>query len=86
MSIPFSDPAGLSHHELDEGTVFAPRFDAQGLVTVITVEQGSNDVLMVAYMNAETLSLTLETGIAHYWSRSRQKGRSTITKVLDDCM
>ena len=73
MSISFTDPAPLTHAELEEGTAFAPRFDANGLVTVVTVESGSNDVLMLAHMNAEALALTLETGIAHYWSRSRSK-------------
>ena len=73
MTISFADPAALTHDELEEGTAFAPRFDAAGLVTVVTVEAGSNAVLMLAHMNAQALSLTLETGIAHYWSRSRGK-------------
>lgn len=73
MSKLLADPATLTHDQLEEGTVFAPRFDAAGLVTVVTVEAGSNDVLMLAHMNAEALTLTLETGIAHYWSRSRAK-------------
>jgi phosphoribosyl-AMP cyclohydrolase len=73
MIISFADPAALSHAELEEGTVFAPRFDAAGLVTVVTVAAGSNAVLMLAHMNAEALALTLQTGIAHYWSRSRGK-------------
>ncbi|MET3924988.1 phosphoribosyl-AMP cyclohydrolase [Devosia sp. 2618] len=73
MTIAFTDPAPLPHAELEEGTAFAPRFDASGLVTVVTIEAGTNDVLMLAHMNAEALSLTLETGIAHYWSRSRAK-------------
>lgn len=73
MTITFADPSALTHDELEEGTAFAPRFDAAGLVTVVTVEDGSNDVLMLAHMNAEALALTLETGIAHYWSRSRGK-------------
>ncbi len=72
MTISFADPRGLDHTALEEGTAFAPRFDTHGLITVVTVETGSNDVLMVAHMNAETLALTIETGIAHYWSRSRQ--------------
>jgi phosphoribosyl-AMP cyclohydrolase len=71
MTLTFTNPSTLTHAQLEEGTAFAPRFDAAGLVTVITVEAGSNDVLMLAHMNAEALSLTLETGIAHYWSRSR---------------
>jgi phosphoribosyl-AMP cyclohydrolase len=73
MSTSFSNPATLSHEQLEEGTIFAPRFDAFGLVTVVTTEVGTNQVLMLAHMNAEALSLTLETGIAHYWSRSRGK-------------
>tara|TARA_R110002124_G_scaffold63350_48_gene173602 strand:+ start:4680 stop:5138 length:459 start_codon:yes stop_codon:yes gene_type:complete len=73
MSISFADPTALTHEQLEEGTAFAPRFDAAGLVTVVTVEAGSNDVLMLAHMNAQALTLTLETGIAHYWSRSRGK-------------
>lgn len=73
MTLTFTNPAPLTHAELEEGTAFAPRFDANGLVTVVTVDSGSNDVLMLAHMNAEALSLTLQTGIAHYWSRSRAK-------------
>ena len=73
MPIAFTAAPTLSHAEIEEGTTFAPRFDAAGLVTVVTVEAGSNEVLMLAHMNAEALSLTLETGIAHYWSRSRGK-------------
>ena len=73
MTLTFTDPAPLSHSELEEGTAFAPRFDAAGLVTVVTTQAGTNEVLMLAHMNAEALSLTLETGIAHYWSRSRGK-------------
>ena len=73
MTLVFTDPAPLSHADLEEGTAFAPRFDAAGLVTVVTIEAGTSDVLMLAHMNAEALALTLETGIAHYWSRSRGK-------------
>ena len=73
MTLTFVDPAPLTHEQLEEGTAFAPRFDAAGLVTVVTTEAGTNEVLMLAHMNAEALSLTLQTGIAHYWSRSRGK-------------
>jgi phosphoribosyl-AMP cyclohydrolase len=73
MTLTFANPAALTHAALEEGTAFAPRFDAAGLVTVVTTEAGSNEVLMLAHMNAEALALTLETGIAHYWSRSRGK-------------
>jgi phosphoribosyl-AMP cyclohydrolase len=56
---------------LEEGAEFAPRFDAQGLIVCVTVEAASKEVLMVAYMNALALEKTIETGEAHYWSRSR---------------
>ena len=49
-------------------------FDKQeGLVPVIAQDHETNEVLMVAYMNRESWELTLETGIVHYWSRSRNK-------------
>ena len=73
MSLVFNDPNTLSHEQLEEGQDFAPRFDAAGLVTAVTIEAGTNEVLMLAHMNAEALTLTLKTGIAHYWSRSRSK-------------
>lgn len=73
MSTTFADPSTLSHADLEEGTIFAPKFDAHGLVTAVAQEAGSDRVLMVAHMNAEALRLTLETGEAHYYSRSRQK-------------
>ena len=56
---------------IEETARFAPRFDAAGLVTCVTVAAADGDVLMVAHMNAEALRLTLETRIVHYWSRSR---------------
>ena len=73
MSISFSDPHLLSHAAHEAGDLFAPKFDAHGLVTAVTVEASSGMVLMVAHMNAEALSLTLETGEVHYFSRSRGK-------------
>jgi phosphoribosyl-AMP cyclohydrolase len=73
MSTTFADPSTISHTEQEEGAVFAPKFDAHGLVTAVAQEAGSNRVLMVAHMNAEALRLTLETGTVHYYSRSRQK-------------
>ncbi len=47
------------------------RWDEKGLVTAIAQDAKTQRVLMVAYMNAQALKLTLDTGIAHYWSRSR---------------
>lgn len=45
--------------------------DAQGLVPVIVQDRASGDVLMLAWANGEALRLTAETGLAHFWSRSR---------------
>lgn len=58
---------------IEEGTVFMPRFDASGLITAVVTDARNGELLMVAHMNEEALRLTLETGIAHYWSRSRNR-------------
>jgi len=72
MSTMFADPAALSHEQLEEGTAFAPHFDAHGLITAVAQESGSGRVLMVAHMNAEALRRTIDTGEVHYYSRSRK--------------
>jgi phosphoribosyl-AMP cyclohydrolase len=59
--------------DLEEGRDFTPRFDAAGLVTAVVTDAWDGVLLMVAHMNAEALAVTLETGIAHFWSRSRGK-------------
>ncbi len=64
---------GDNRSETEEGTVFAPRFDADGLIPVVAISASTGEVLMLAYMNADALALTIETGEAHYWSRSRGK-------------
>ncbi len=66
-----SDPANPS--EIEEGVVFQPKFDADGLITCVATDVGTGEVLMVAHMNAEALRRTVETGDAWYFSRSRQK-------------
>ena len=64
----------VSHnHDLEESLALTPTFDAAGLVTCVTTDAGSGDVLMVAHMNDEALRKTIETGDAWYYSRSRQK-------------
>lgn len=67
--------------EVEEGSQLAPRFDADGLIPVVTTCCTSGDVLMHAYMNREALARTIGTGEAHYWSRSRRalwrKGESS---------
>lgn len=55
------------------GGVFMPRFDAHGLLIAIAVDSGSKEILMVAYMDAEALEKTRQTGLAHFHSRSRGK-------------
>jgi phosphoribosyl-AMP cyclohydrolase len=72
MSTTFADPSTFTHAQLEEGTAFAPRFDAHGLITAVAQEAGSGRVLMVAHMNAEALRLTIDTGDVHYYSRSRK--------------
>jgi phosphoribosyl-AMP cyclohydrolase len=67
----FPEPA-KDKNALEEGAVFSPRFDASGLITAIVTDARDGALLMVAHMNAEALQKTLETGIAHYWSRSRR--------------
>ena len=59
--------------QIEEGLVFTPKFDANGLITAIAQDDRTGQVLMVAYMNQEALNLTIRTGNAVYYSRSRQK-------------
>ncbi|MBN9143494.1 MULTISPECIES: phosphoribosyl-AMP cyclohydrolase [unclassified Novosphingobium] len=59
--------------ERESGPTFMPRFDAQGLLTAIAVDSESREILMVAFMDAEALDKTRETGLAHFHSRSRGK-------------
>ena len=70
MPAPFPLPA-TTKKALEEGAIFTPRFSADGLIVCVTTDARDNEVLMVAYMNDEALRLTIETGVAHYWSRSR---------------
>ncbi|MGJ7530650.1 phosphoribosyl-AMP cyclohydrolase [Variovorax sp. GB1P17] len=61
-----------SIEQVEEGHALAPKFDSNGLIVCVTTDAGTGDVLMVGYMNAEALRRTIETGEAHYWSRSRR--------------
>jgi phosphoribosyl-AMP cyclohydrolase len=67
-----SGEPSLEKKALEEGAVFSPRFDAAGLVVCVAIDAASREILMVAYMNQLALDKTIETGLAHYWSRSRQ--------------
>jgi len=64
---------GAAANDLEEGLAFTPRFSADGLVSCVTIDAASGEVLMLAHMNAEAIEKTLATGVMHYWSRSRQK-------------
>jgi phosphoribosyl-AMP cyclohydrolase len=61
-----------SIEQVEEGNELAPKFDANGLMPVVTTDVSSGELLMHGYMNAQALRLTIESGQAHYWSRSRQ--------------
>jgi phosphoribosyl-AMP cyclohydrolase len=80
--------------DLDETLAFQPRFDADGLIPAIVTDARDGTVLMFAFMNAESLRLTQETGIVHFWSLSRKalwkKGETSgemlkVTEILTDC-
>ncbi|MDB5452707.1 MAG: hisI [Caulobacteraceae bacterium] len=84
----------MDKQALEHGATLAPRYDANGLICAVTSHAETGEVLMVAWMNAQALTLTVETGEAHYFSRSRQalwhKGATSgqIQKVVEariDC-
>ncbi len=79
---------------VENGPGFAPKFDSSGLITAVAVDADDGTVLMVAYMNEESLRQTLALGEAVYFSRSRQeiwhKGKTSghtqeVVEVLADC-
>lgn len=83
----FADRVSVA--EAEEGHVLAPKFDANGLIAAVTTDARSGEVLMQGWMNAEALIRTIETGEAHYWSRSRnclwRKGATSglVQKVVE---
>lgn len=79
---------------IEEGLEFIPKFDENGLITAIAQDNQTGEILMVAYMNRQALDLTISTGYATYYSRSRQelwkKGQESghvqkVEQVLVDC-
>ena len=79
---------------IEEGLGFAPKFDADGLMPAMAVDADTGEPLMLAYMNQESLRMTLALRQAVYWSRSRKeiwhKGRTSgefqdVVEVLVDC-
>ena len=79
----------ITVEQVEEGRELAPKFDAEGLIPCVTTSAKSGEVLMLGYMNEEALRKTIETGEAHYWSRSRKllwhKGATSglVQKVLE---
>ncbi len=61
----------VSVEQVEEGAELAPKFDERGLIPAVTTDHASGELLMHGYMNAEALEKTIETGEAHYFSRSR---------------
>ncbi len=87
-------PSAPGAAALEHGEVLAPRFDQNGLIAAVATHSITGEVLMVAWMNAEALDLTLSTGAAHYFSRSRgalwKKGETSgqvqhVEEIRIDC-
>ena len=79
---------------VDETSRFEPKFGADGLIPAVATDAETGKLLMLAYMNAEALEKTIESGEAWYWSRSRQalwrKGATSghtqrIVEIRIDC-
>jgi phosphoribosyl-AMP cyclohydrolase len=62
----------VSVKEVEEGTSLSPKFNSDGFIPVVTTDSKTGVLLMHAFMNAEALTLTIEKGEAHYYSRSRK--------------
>lgn len=86
--------SGIETEQREQGSAFLPKFDANGLLTAIAIDAATRDVLMVAFMDAEALAKTRESGLAHFHSRSRgrlwMKGESSghvlkVREILVDC-
>ena len=80
----------LSIEQVEEGDELAPKFDSDGLIPVVTTDFASGELLMHGYMNAEAFERTIQSGEAHYWSRSRKtlwhKGATSgLTQVVKEC-
>lgn len=84
----------MDKSQIEESADFAPKFDADGLIPAMAFDAITKEPLMLAYMNAESLKLTLELGEAVYWSRSRSeiwhKGKTSghiqrIVEIRTDC-
>lgn len=88
----FLEPGSVA--DIEAGAEFAPKFDNAGLVAAVATDMETGDVLMLAWMNADALARSIETGVAHFWSRSRKtlwmKGETSgnvlrIAEMRTDC-
>lgn len=70
-AMPTIFPSAASKEALEHGEALTPRFDPSGLIAAVATHADTGEVLMLAWMNAEALARTIETGEAHYFSRSR---------------
>ena len=61
-----------SVQQVEEGNILAPKFDQNGIIPAVVTEASSGELLMLGYMNKESLRKTIETKEAYYWSRSRE--------------
>lgn len=68
-----NQPHNADAEDRETGTMFMPRFDDHGLIAAIAVDSETSQILMFAFMDAEALAKTRETGLAHFHSRSRQR-------------
>lgn len=68
-----NSPALGPGETIEQTSRFLPKFDPDGLIPAIVSDAKSGNVLMFAHMNSDALAATLETGFAHFWSRSRAK-------------
>ena len=84
----------LTQQEHEHGTIFAPKFGADGLISAVVLHSETKEVLVVAFMNADSIQATRESGNVTFWSRSRQKlwmkGETSghtlrVKRVLVDC-
>ena len=64
-------PVAPDKQALERGAALAPRFNDEGLIAAVATHARTGEVLMLAWMNAQALAATLQTGEAHYFSRSR---------------
>ncbi len=69
---PVKFQARESIEQVEEASDLAPKFNDRGLITVVTTDADTGELLMQGFMNSAALSMTIRTGEAHYFSRSRQ--------------